>query len=393
MRSMKTRFTRRQFLQTSATAAAATAAGLAFASSSARAPDAFAFVLLGDLHFDKLDHHDMAWLDKNKPNDLGQIKNYSRITADLMPRLFAAVRETVAELNRAPETRVPFVLHVGDFVEGLCGTEELATRQNQEALAFVRDAQLGAPFLFTKGNHDVTGDGATEAFQRVFHPFLRAESAGFNAGGKFASANYTLEHGGALFCCFDAYDQQSLDWLEAALARRTARHCFVVIHPPVVPYGARSTWHIYSSARDQARREKLLELLGRHSAFVLGGHIHKFNTLARATPGGGKFAQFAVSSVVGAPDVKPKSSLSGVKDYSGDQIRVEPDFSPGTEKERRAVYETEREWVKAFEYADLPGHAVVAVNGAQVTAKIHAGVGREVWRTVDLSKLLATAAV
>jgi hypothetical protein len=201
------------------------------------------------------------------------------------------------------------------LVEGLCGTEELAARQNAEALAFVETMKLGVPFLFTKGNHDVTGDGAPEAFQTVFHPFLNRQSASLG-GSKLEGAAYTLEHGGALFCFFDAYDKASLDWLEAALARRTARHCFVVIHPPVVPYGARATWHLYSAAGDRSRREKLLTLLGQQNAFVLGGHIHKYSTLTRTTPAGGRFVQLAVSSIVNALEVQPKDQLSGIAEYT-----------------------------------------------------------------------------
>lgn len=363
--------TRRRFLTSSLSATAALALGPECASAEER--DSFAFVLLGDLHFDRLGHHDMAWLEKNKAGDLSQIKNYSRITAEITPTLFATVRESVAA------TKAAFVLQVGDLVEGLCGSEELA---------FVREARLGVPFVFTKGNHDVTGDGATEAFAHVCHPFLNEQTAGFTGGGKLTSANYTIEHGGALFCFLDAYDKASLDWLEAALAQRKARHCFVVIHPPVVPYGARATWHLYSSERDKARREKLLTLLGKQNAFVLGGHIHKFNTLTRTTPGGGKFVQLAVSSVVNALEVKPKDALSGIGEYNGDQIRVEPSHSPATEKERHAVYDAEKQFVTAFEYADLPGHATVTVNAGQVTAQMFSGVSRQLWRTVNLSQAM-----
>jgi UDP-2,3-diacylglucosamine pyrophosphatase LpxH len=385
---------RREFLQRTAMAATGVALGATAArggttKASASEPSSFSFPLLGDLHFDKLEHHDMAWLDKKKKGDLGQIRNYSRITAEIMPQLFATVKSTVADLNRAAETRVPFVLQVGDLVEGLCGSEERAARQDQEALEFVRGAELGVPFIFTKGNHDVTGDGATEAFAHVCQKFLGEQPVNFTGDGKPTSANnYTIEHGGALFCFFDAYEAQSLEWLEAVLARRTARHCFVVIHPPVVPYGARATWHLYASARDKAKREKLLELLGKQNAFVLGGHIHRFNTLTRATGSGGKFVQLAVSSVINASTVQPKNILSGVTDYNGDQIRVEPAFSPDTEAQRRAVYEEERPLVKTFEYADLPGYAVVDVTPSRVTARIFAGVSRELWRTVDLTGLM-----
>ena len=74
--------TRRQFLRTT------TAFALSSVARAATPParDAFSFVLLGDLHYDKLDHHDMGWLEKNKAGDLSQIQNYSRITADITPK-------------------------------------------------------------------------------------------------------------------------------------------------------------------------------------------------------------------------------------------------------------------------------------------------------------------
>jgi hypothetical protein len=171
------------------------------------------------------------------------------------------------------------------------------------------------------------------------------------------------------------------------VAKRTAEHFFVVIHPPVVPYGARATWYIYSSDKDKPRREKLLELLGRQHSFVLGGHIHKFNTLVRGA-GGSRFAQLAISSIINGLETKPKDVLTGVGQYNGDQIRVEPNHSPATEKERRAVYETERRFVSAFDYADLPGYAIVTVDGPLVEVKIFSGISRELWRTVRLDKLL-----
>ncbi|MBX7209534.1 MAG: metallophosphoesterase [Verrucomicrobiaceae bacterium] len=365
------RLARRRFLQS--TAALAAAPFLPAAPSK----ESFSFVLLGDLHYDKLDHHHMPWLEKNKAGDLSQIKNYSRITADITPRLFDAVKQSIAA------THASFVLQVGDLVEGLCGTEEHATRQDSEALAFVESGKLGVPFYFTKGNHDVTGDGATDAFKTVFHPFLAKQTK-----QKIDRACYTIEHGDALFCFFDAYDKESLAWLEAALGKRTARHCFVVIHPPVVPYGARATWNLYSSDRDKTQREKLLTLLGKQNAIVLGGHIHRYNTLVRETPGGGRFTQLAISSIVNSADVKPDTELHGIAQYNGDQINVEPKHSPETASERRAVYAVEAPFVKAFEYADLPGHAVVTVGGTSVTVTMHRGITREIWKQVDLTKLV-----
>ena len=382
---MRTTFTRRNFVKT--VLAGAAGACLRAPGTRAASNDAFSFVLFGDMHFDRLEHHDLERLQREKPDDVRQVREYSRLRAEILPKLFAAVRDTIADSSHSPDTRVAFAAHVGDLVEGLCGSESLAVQQDTEAVEFVRGARLGVPFLFTKGNHDITGPGAAEAFKTVFHPFLDEQRSGFSAKEKLTTACYAVEQDESLFAFFDAYNKESLDWLEATLARRTARHCFVVVHPPVAPYGARSTWHLFASDRQTAQRERLLDLLGKHNAFVLSGHIHKYNLLVRTTPHGGRFLQLGISSVISGPVVEPRHLLSGVKSYNSDQVTVEPDFSPATDKQRRAVYQTEAPFVQQFEYADLPGYAVVTVNGPAVTAKIYAGVTRQLWRTLKLSKL------
>jgi hypothetical protein len=387
---MNSVFTRRDFLKTTTAAAAslALARHSLHAAPAASRASKFSFVLLGDLHYDKMEHHDMAWVQKDKPNDIRQIEGYTRNSRETTPLLFARVKQTIAELNRTPATRVAFVLQAGDLVEGLCGSEELSVRQNTDALAFVRDANLGVPLLFTKGNHDITGPGAVAAFGTVFHPFLSEQARAVSpTSAPVKTASYTVDCGNTQFAFFDAYEAaKSLEWFEAVATKRTADHLFVVVHPPVVPYGARSTWHIFSNAKDEPRRAKFLSLLGDQHALVLGGHIHRYNTISRSA-GKGRFAQFALSSVLTAPTAKPKELLTGLESYTPDQIKVEPAFSPTNETERRAVYEVERPFVHAFEYADLPGYAVVTVDGPKVIVKMYAGTGTELWRTVDLTAL------
>ncbi|MEN3939701.1 metallophosphoesterase [Prosthecobacter sp. SYSU 5D2] len=385
MTSLPTPTTRRRFLQQASLASLAGSMAGRMPAAETR-QDAFSFLLLGDLHFDRMEHHDLEWLKEFKQGDLSQIENYSRLTREVTPALFSTLRETMGELNADAAKRAAFVLQVGDLVQGLCGSEELAALQNREAVEFLDKQLPNTPFLFTKGNHDVTGEGSREAFASVFHPYLTRQVRSLKAEAETVqSARYTVEQGGALFCFFDAYDKESLAWLEAVLEKRTARHCFVIIHPPVVPYGARSTWHLYAREDQRMQREKLLALLGRNEAIVLGGHIHKFNAMERATPGGGRFVQLALSSIMKGPDPEPKDLLSGMEAYTGDQVKLEPRFSPETEAERRAVYDRERSQVKSYAYADLPGYAVIRVDGARVSADMYAGTTRRLWRTVELA--------
>ncbi|RYX81381.1 hypothetical protein EON83_24305 [bacterium] len=395
-----TKLTRRTLLAATATAGAAVAAsrvGLA-APDTTKAPtlaangESWSFVLLGDLHFDRLAHHDREWVAREKPNDWRQIENYSRITAEVHPLLLAEVKKTVEERAKTAAP-VRFVLQVGDIVEGLCGTPELANLQAREAIQWIQEANLGAPFLFCKGNHDVTGPGSVEAYQQVFLPFLGEQLRRLAPQSATpAQAFFAMESGDSLFAFFDAYDTASLEWLETTLAQSKARRKFVLIHPPVVPYGARSTWHIYSRAREAEQRARLLKVLGAHKALVLGGHIHRHNVISRRTgQNEDGFVQLALSSILDKPNEKPRTQLEGVEAYTPDQISVEPNFSPDTEAERRASLAAEAPSITHFEYADAPGYAVITIGRESVKAQLFSGIGQNEWKTRDLIALSTKA--
>ena len=382
---MKPQITRRALLSSAAAASAATLVVPRLSFAQTPENEAFSFVLLGDLHFDRLEHHDRDWIAREKPNDWRQIENYSRITAQMHPQLLAEVRAQIAARAQSAAP-VRFVLQIGDFVEGLCGTPELARLHKSAATQWLQAADLGAPFLFCKGNHDVTGPGSVEAYREVFLPFLGEQLRPVAPDVAPAQAYFALEHGGALFAFFDAYDDASLGWLETTFAQSRARHKFALIHPPVVPYGARSTWHLYSKARETQQRARLLNVLGQNNALVLGGHIHKYNLLGRRTDNG-HFAQLAVNSVIPRPVETPGNLIEGADNYTPDQIRVEPSFSPDTQDERRAVLAAEAPFITHFEYADAPGYAVVSVDKARVTAQIYSALGHKLWKTRDLTAL------
>ncbi len=371
--------TRREFVRRAAGAVALGAGG----SWAVAAPDgaAWAFPFLGDLHIDRPEHHDMAWLAKDHPGDVSQVRNYCRITRDVTPKLLAVARDRAKE---APDP-VPFVLQIGDFVEGLCGSEALAARQAGDAIDLVRQAELPVPFLFTKGNHDVTGPGAAAVYDKVLVPFLAAQ-----AKADVSKAAFTRERGDTLVVFYDAYDRGSLDWFDGLMKDRKPRRLLFVIHPPVVPYNARSNWHVYSHPRQQKQRDRLLDLLGRARAVVLSGHLHKYSFLVRRTDGG-RFAQLAVSSVAASPDGKPRDQLEGVDRYTPDLVNLEPKHAPDTVEDRRRLLAAEKPFIEHFEYADTWGHAVVRVTGDQMRAEVCRGLDRRAWKTLDLTGPLGGA--
>jgi hypothetical protein len=343
---------------------------------SAEGGESFELPMLGDLHFDRLEHHDFDWMEKAHHGDISQVHNYSRVTSEWSGKLLEVAKQRVKNA-RAP---VPFVLQLGDLVEGLCGSPERAALQTAEALAWVKQAAFGAPLAMCKGNHDVTGPGAAEVYESVMVPFLNQQLGGVEG------AAFTRSAGDTLIVFFDAYSKGSLAWFERLMAEHPPRRLIFVIHPPVVPYNARADWHIF--ARQPAERARLLALLGKHRAVVFCGHLHKYNCLVRRTETG-RFVQLAISSVATDPAAAPKDERQGLEAYGPDLVALEPRHSPETEGARRASLEAERPFIERFEYADTWGHALVRISRDSISADVCCGLGGESWRSLKLSEWLA----
>jgi len=335
----------------------------------------YSFVYLGDLHFDKKSHHDLEWVKATMPGDLRQIEEYDRNATEFMPGLLKRV-QTAIESNNG---RIKMVVQGGDLVEGLCGGRERQEVQFREARVFVRQFIPRTSFLAVKGNHDITGPGAKEAYDRIMLPWLSEE-----CGKKVDSASFYFLRGPDLFVFFDAYQSNSPDWLEKTLEEHPHRYAFVVMHPPAVPYGARSTWHLFSKAKEEATRERFLNILGANRAILLTGHLHKYSILGRKTSTGA-FVQLSISSVISTPKVSVKDLREGVKEYGDSLVDLEPEFQPATKDERRKSLEREKPYITRFEYADFAGYAILHVSDARVSADIYLGDSEKLWRTIPLA--------
>jgi len=338
----------------------------------------FSFVLLGDLHYDKPEHHDMGYVQKRYPNDIVQIENYSRITKENYPLLMNVVKE------KSSATNADFLLQLGDFVEGLCGSEILAQQQTTEFIASIKALNLNRPFFVVKGNHDITGEGAREIYRKTVLPWQGTE-----LNKTLSTANATFVHKKTRFIIFDCYTaNESLEWLKGVLAETREKTVFFCVHQPIVPYNARSNWHVFAKSSEQQKRNELLNLLGKHHAIVLTGHLHKTSIVKRATSEGA-FMQLAIGSVISSPDAKIKDHIAGIENYQPDLVNLEPNFNPASLQERRSNLEQEKPHINHFEYADFCGYSTVAVGArGNVLVSIYANIDQEPWKVIDVTAIL-----
>lgn len=335
----------------------------------------YSFVYLGDLHFDKESHYDFEWVRANMPADIRQIEDYVRITQNHTPGLFKRIESAI----ESSDGRIKMIIQGGDLTEGLCGSRELQEQQFKDAIACIRQYIPQTPFIAGKGNHDITGPGAKEAFDAVMLPWLSKE-----CGKQIDSASFYFTKGPDLFVFFDAYQDNNLDRLQKMLSENKHRHAFVIMHPPAVPYNARSTWHIFSKAKDKDVREKFLNILGANKVVLLTAHLHKYSVVERKTPAG-SFVQFSVNSVISSSDIQVRDSREGIENYGGSLVDLEPEFQPDTKQDRMKLLEDEKPYIARFEYADFPGYAVINVSDKGIDAAIYKGDSSTAWKTVSLT--------
>jgi Calcineurin-like phosphoesterase len=344
-----------------------------------RSTQEFKFVFLGDIHFDKLGFHDPQYIKTKYPHDLSQIENYSRITRENLSSLMDVSKA------HARKTDSKFFLQIGDFVEGLCGSKELAGEQTTEFINYIDQQNLERPFIAIKGNHDITGTGAKDIYQEIVLPWQSRELA-----MPLNSANNVYVHNKARFILFDCFTEaESLVWLrEVIKEHKPDETLFFCTHIPVVPYNARSNWHIYVHPEQAEQREEIMNLLGAHNAIVLSGHLHKTSVVVRNTPSG-NFVQVGLGSVVPALNAPVKDHLKGLDAYNASLVNLEPDFSPSSLEVRKQILEKEKPYIRYFEYADFCGYASIAVKRQnEVEITYFANADQASWQKFNLTQLL-----
>ncbi len=353
-------------------------AALLLAACAEREAKSLRFLVLGDMHYDLLENHDLEWL-ATTDDDLRQVTTeYTVFTASFWERF------TDRLARKVEAESIDAVLQLGDLSEGLAGTPALAEQMAHSVFAAVDDIGFRVPMIITKGNHDITGPGAREAFDKIYLPNL-ARLAGHDS---LASAEYATQVGDALFVCYDPWtraENHGLDRLEQNLASSEARHKFVMVHEPVIPINERC-WHLLR--RDNTARERLLEIIARQKAIVLCAHMHRYSIVRRDTEHG-PIVQILVNSVVRDSTMLAPARIRTRYDES--MALDAPSWQPETLEQRRAWLAAEAPHVKYFKQMDLPGYGVLSIDDSEerFSFAYYAAFADEPYEVVDLNAVLS----
>lgn len=375
---------RRDFLRKSGLAAAGIAVVPLMGSASGSKPAGDTHILLtGDIHFDLPGDHNMEWVDEN--NHTHEINRYCMSTAKSFKPLMATLKKQ--SLSASPPVQA--VIQVGDFLEGLAGSPEMAEQMTRHLFEALDEAAIPAPWIIAQGNHERTGPGQGEAWLEQVVPYLQK-----TLDPSIDSMSYSYHVGDAHIVVLDPFNDQDgfVDFLTAELENSTARYKFVVLHEPVIPVSC-LCWHPLMRTEDfEPPRQRLLEVIARHRAIVLCGHIHKYSVLRRMTPHG-PIVQVMAYSVLHGDNPKPPYPR---ETKYGPSLKGGREWQPESLDDRLAMLAEEAKHVTDFFASDVAGYGMLTLgNGKKdkIELRYYAELGTEPYETIDLAALLEAGKV
>ena len=334
------------------------------------------FMVLGDIHYDLIDDHDMTWL-KTKPDDLRQVKEYTQITKGIWPVFSSHLREVV--LNYEPKTEA--VLQLGDLSEGLAGNHELADQMARNTVKAVEDVNMPVPWIVIKGNHDITVPGGREAFDKNYIPMFQKQLNRKDV----TSANYAHQIGKNLFVAMDPWDNREdlLDELEKNLSSSDAKFKFLMVHEPIIPINERC-WHLYRN--DPEKRERLLEIIAKNQAIVLTAHLHLYAIVKRETTHG-PIIQLSFNSVI--RDLDRTSANKVYTKYGWNLATDHPEWQPETLTQRIKWLDEESRYVTFFKQHELPGYGLITTNeeNGEIFMEYYSAINKTPYERICISDL------
>lgn len=316
----------------------------------------YAFLAIGDLHYDReafhapgaaADHGFVAMWEQRMPAFLGRMARQAR--AD----------------------HAAFALQLGDFVNAPFGGFDFQCRALEEAWECIRSA-LGITVYPVMGNHESYESHGYPSYRQVMLPRIAALS-----GEPARDVHYAFQHGGDLFVVIDTNRDDMLPFVREVFARHPRpRHTFVAGHAPILPASNGAVGYFTPFGLDP--HGQLLALLQSRHALYLCGDLHRLS-FCEFVSGAGRVVQIAASSVCTdallayreEPDypATPREAAGGPRAVPGDT-------SP--------VWRRFRDGMVRFGFGDGAMYYVIRVSDARIVAALHVHDRDEPVKTIML---------
>ena len=247
--------------------------------------ESYTVTVLGDVHYDGKQYH----IAPEKTPALQQKRELNiNQWLDKSPQLLTAA----AKMSR---DGVPFIIQLGDIINGGCDNAELQGAAMKDAFVTVKKFFPGKKLFTLCGNHETwRANDAGKAVDSVFVPLMKNE---LGSDAKTDGANYAVRYGKDLYIFYD-YRTKSGDrkktgaeFTRSVLAsNQDARHIFFLTHLPIFPCAKGNPGWIVPEFKE------LIPLLAKHKAIVLCGHSHFWGHHIYRS-GNDKLVQFMITSI------------------------------------------------------------------------------------------------
>ena len=369
---------RRQFLTASASSLAAIALfGRSQFAEAKRSDKSYSIVLLGDTHFDtepaSVYHSDynepVEWLNRVQRAEFARNGEMWR---ERCPRLLKRAACLIDD-----DTRMVFQL--GDLIQGDCGNPEVHKKMLCDVMDSFKEELCGLPFVTVAGNHDIRGTGAGRAY-REFMPARLSEELGKPVDG----TTFWFGIGDDAYIVLDFNKPDDAELERILLETEGARHTFVLVHGPLLPYdGENCRWFFHGggSEADTLARRHFRELFARREIICLCGHTHN-TELADWYGDGGRITQMTLNSVWSKDELGSYTVFAEGPDQYGayrkslstnpdGTMRTKTDCKPYTDES--PLFDEYRPGLKRYVCSPSAGSYKMTVGPRRITIDFYAG--------------------
>lgn len=246
----------------------------------------YRLMVLGDIHFDAREYHTLQ--------DGKIVTRYSDIYVDMWHGKSQDLLSTSAKML---DKNFPFVIQLGDFIQGFGVTQEKLALMLTDAFREVKKFFPNHKLLSVKGNHDVRRQNATTAlwehqvYDEAFLPLMSGE-----LGIKNIKSNYSFSYNKDLYIFYDDFaepqPETSINFLKKTLdAYPDARNIFFITHIPLLPCSTEKPGWLLP-----AYREVTKILAQRSNVIILAANTHQPSFL-QVKAGNNTLTQLVVSSL------------------------------------------------------------------------------------------------
>lgn len=249
-------------------------------------------MLLGDLHFDSEQYHIAP--NGEKSGNANTIR-HSNMWKKQSP-------EMLANSAKILDKSFPFVIQLGDIVEGYAATTEQLCQMLTDSFYAVKKFYPEHKFLSVKGNHDVRRvitkkvNGSLQnislwehdAYNKSFLPLIAKE-----LDRKSLESHFSVSFNNDLYIFYDDFadEQTSVNFLKKTLSDNpSVRHVFFITHIPLLPCSTKKPWNL------APRASEIIKLLADRNAIILAGHTHAASFI-KVKVNGKPLTQLVISSL------------------------------------------------------------------------------------------------